>query len=107
MTRSTVASTYIYSATHSEMCPNPSIKRSHFSKPTIAALMILAFGAALAAAFHLFRHQASWHHQLGDAEKWEKFRRLYFVSATLSLMAFVIGMLVVSIGAWSLLQNGT
>src|SRR6266705_632759 len=59
------------------------------ARPTIVALVILSVGAVLGAAFHLFRHQASWHHQSGDLKRWAKFRRLYLVSASLSLLAFL------------------
>jgi len=71
------------------------------AKPTIVALVIFSVGAALAAAFHLFRHQASWYHQSGDLKRWAKFDRLYLVSASLSLIAFLAGVLVVAIGAWN------
>lgn len=72
-------------------------------KPTIAALVILSVGAVLGAAFHLFRHQASWHHQSGDLNRWAKFRRLYLISAFVSLIAFLTGILVVAFGAWNAL----
>ena len=35
--------------------------------PTIVALVILSVGAALGAAFHLFRYLASWYQQKGEA----------------------------------------
>jgi hypothetical protein len=73
------------------------------AKPTIAAMVIMAFGAAMGAAFHLFRYQASWHHQQGNKAKWAKFRRFYLGSASLSLIAFLAGIGVVACGAWSLL----
>jgi len=41
------------------------------ARPTIVALVILSVGAVLGAAFHLFRHQASWHHQSGDLKRWQ------------------------------------
>lgn len=72
------------------------------AKPTIAALVILALGAAMGAAFHLFRHQASWYQQQDDT-RWRKFRCLYLASASLSLIAFISGIAVVAIGAWGLL----
>jgi hypothetical protein len=73
------------------------------AKPTIVALIILAVGAVLAAAFHLFRYQASWHHQRGDLNRWVKYRRFYLISAWLSLLAFLAGIVVVAIGAWNAL----
>jgi hypothetical protein len=72
-------------------------------KPTIVALVILGVGAFLAAAFHFFRHEASWYHQSGDLKRWAKFERLYRGSAMISLIAFLAGILVVAIGAWSAL----
>ena len=72
------------------------------AKPTIVALVILSVGAVLGASFHLFRHQASWHHQSGDLKRWAKFRRLYLISASVSLIAFLTG-IVVAIGAWNAL----
>lgn len=77
------------------------------AKPTIAALVALAFGAVCAAAFHFFRHQASWYNQKTEKEKWAKFRRFYLVSAALSLIAFVVGTAIVALGAWTLLPHGT
>jgi archaellum biogenesis protein FlaJ (TadC family) len=68
------------------------------AKPTIIALIFFAVGAVTAAAFHLFRHQASWHHQDKNEKKWAKFRRLYLVSASISLIAFIVAVGVVSAG---------
>jgi hypothetical protein len=73
------------------------------AKPTIVALVILSVGASLAAAFHFFRHEASWYHQSGDLKRWAKFERLYRWSALVSLIAFLAGILVVAIGAWNAL----
>jgi hypothetical protein len=68
------------------------------AKPTVVAMTILAFGAACAAAFHFFRHQASWHHQSGNTDAWAKFRRFYLASAVVSLLAFILGVGVVASG---------
>lgn len=59
------------------------------AKPIVIALIILSFGAVAAAAFHLFRHQASLRHQSGDTQAREKFDRLYLTSASVSLLAFI------------------
>jgi hypothetical protein len=72
------------------------------AKPTIAAIVILAFGACMGAAFHLFRYHASSYQQQGQS-RWKTFRCLYFVSAYISLICFVAGIVVVAIGAWRLL----
>ena len=68
------------------------------AKPIAIGISFLAFGALLAAAFHLFRHQASWYHQKGEKEQWAKFRRFYLFSASVSLLAFVAGIGVVVVG---------
>jgi hypothetical protein len=73
------------------------------AKPTIVALVILGVGAVLGAAFHFFRYQASWYHQSGDLKRWAKFRGLYLISASVSLIAFLTGIVVVAIGAWNAL----
>lgn len=74
-----------------------------FARPIIVALVILAVGAVSAAAFHLFRHQASWHHQHGDTNRWAKFRRFYLVSASVSLLAFLLAIATIAISVWNLL----
>jgi len=68
------------------------------AKPTVIALIILAFGAVCAAAFHFLRHQASWQHQSGNANDWARSRRSYLTCAVLSMLAFILGVAVVSIG---------
>ena len=73
------------------------------AKPTIFALVILSVGAFFGAAFHLFRHQASWHQQSGHRKRWAMFNCLFLVSAILSLLAFLAGVFVVAIGAWNAL----
>jgi len=70
-------------------------------KPTIVALVIFSFGVVLAAVFHFFRYQASWYHQSDDLERWAKSRRFYLISASLSLLAFLAGVVVIAIGAWN------
>jgi hypothetical protein len=67
-------------------------------KPTIVALGILSFGAALAAVFHLFRYLASFHQQSGN-KRWTVYRWSYLTSAWLSLLAFLAGIAAVAIGA--------
>jgi hypothetical protein len=69
------------------------------ARPTIIGIGCLAFGVLVAATFHLFRHQASLHYQFGTKEAGKKFDRLYLVSASVSLIAFLIGVSVVLIGA--------
>ena len=73
------------------------------AKPTIIAVTLLAAGALAAAAFHLLRYHASWHHQTGDTKSWAKFRRLYVFCATISLIAFLIAVIVVSVGVLAVL----
>jgi hypothetical protein len=73
------------------------------ARPTLYGLMCLSIGAAFAAAFHFFRHQASWFLQSDEKAKWAKYRRLYLASARVSLVLFVVGMLIVSFGVWSML----
>jgi hypothetical protein len=71
------------------------------AKPTIIALVIFSLGAASAATFHYLRHEASWFHQSGDTERYRKFELLYRISAFVSLSAFVIGVIVIAVGAWN------
>jgi len=72
------------------------------AKPTIAALWILSLGALSAAAFHLFRYQASMRQQ--DADRtWTTFRSLYFGSAVVSLLCFFVGISVLALCAWNAL----
>jgi hypothetical protein len=71
------------------------------AKPTVIGIAFLSFGAAAAAAFHIFRHQASWHHQSGSEDDWVKFRCLYLVSASVSLIAFVVGVSIIVAGVLS------
>jgi archaellum biogenesis protein FlaJ (TadC family) len=75
------------------------------AKSVVIALVVFAIGAALAAAFHLFRHQASWYQQSDEHAQWEKFRRFYLLSASLSLVAFVVGVAVVATGVWNALHR--
>lgn len=72
--------------------------------PTIIAVVILSFGAALGAAFHLFRYQASWYRQSGEDPKWKMFQRLYLISASLSLFSFLAGIVVIAVGVWNALK---
>ena len=72
---------------------------------TIWALVVLSIGAALAAGFHLFRYRASIHYQREDRERGEKFGRFYTVSASLSLLAFVVGIGVLAYGALNALAQ--
>jgi hypothetical protein len=65
------------------------------AKPTVIGIAFLAFGALLAAAFHLFRHQASLKYQFGTVEEGKKFDRFYVFTAWLSLISFVLGVAVV------------
>ena len=69
--------------------------------PIVIAIIILSVGAAAAAAFHLFRHQASWHHQFGTREDQEMFDRLYLGSAIISLLLFILGVATVAFGVLS------
>ena len=68
------------------------------AKPTVTAIALLAFGALLAAAFHLFRHQASLQYQFGSQADGQKFDRLYLFAASASLVSFIAGVSVVVIG---------
>jgi hypothetical protein len=72
------------------------------AKPTIAAIVILGFGASVGAVFHLLRYLTSWYQQQGK-KRWAVFRMLYLISAWLSLLAFLSGVVVVAIGAWKAL----
>jgi hypothetical protein len=74
------------------------------AKPTISAMSVLAFGAVVGAAFHLFRYLASSSHQSGNTAEAAKFRRLYILSASLSLVAFIVGIAVVAVGAWNAMR---
>ena len=75
------------------------------AQATVWALLILGVGAALAASFHLLRYRASVHYQGGDRERGEKFGRFYTVSASLSLLAFVVGIVVLAYGALNALAQ--
>jgi hypothetical protein len=68
------------------------------AKPTVIGIAFLAFGALLAAAFHLFRHQASMHYQFGASKDGQKFDWLYIFVASASLIAFLVGVCVVLTG---------
>jgi hypothetical protein len=70
------------------------------AKPTVLGIVFLSAGALSAAAFHFFRHQASWFHQSDEKSQWAKFRRLYLACASVSLLAFLVGMCIVSLGIW-------
>jgi uncharacterized membrane-anchored protein len=72
---------------------------------TISTLVVLSVGAALAALFHLFRYRASVHYQRGDRQRGEKFARFYIVSASLSLAAFVVDIVVLACGALNALAK--
>lgn len=74
-----------------------------FAKPIIIAVVVLAIGAVSGAAFHLFRHQASWHHQQGDKKLSAKFRGFYLVSASVSLLAFLLAIAIIAVCIWNFL----
>jgi hypothetical protein len=74
------------------------------ARPTILSLWILSFGALVAAAFHLFRYEASFLQQGGDAA-WETYRKLYLASAILSLFCFLLGISVLASCAWYALNK--
>jgi hypothetical protein len=63
--------------------------------PVACAVGFLAFGSLFAAACHLLRYYASWHHQKGDDTRWARFRRFYLLFALASLSVFGIGVVVI------------
>jgi hypothetical protein len=75
------------------------------AQATVWSLLFLGVGAALAAGFHLLRYRASVHYSGGDQERGQKFGRFYTVSASLSLVAFVVGIIVLAHGALSALAK--
>ncbi len=72
---------------------------------TIIALVLLGVGAASAATFHYFRHEASWCHQKGDSKGWKKFELLYRGAAIVSLVMFPTAIAVLAVGAWRVLSQ--
>jgi uncharacterized membrane protein YidH (DUF202 family) len=72
---------------------------------TIWTLVALSVGAGLTALFHLCRYRASVHYQRGDSRRGEKFARFYNVAASLSLLAFGVGIIMLAIGSLNALTR--
>jgi hypothetical protein len=65
--------------------------------------VILGLGAFCAAAFHLFRYEASWYHGNGQMTLWRAFRGLYLGAAIASLAAFAAGTVILAVGVlWNI-----
>jgi hypothetical protein len=70
----------------------------------VSAMVYLVMGVALAGLVHLLRFQASWNFQAGRRHSW--WHRAYVGSAFLSILAFVVGMIVICRGALRVLGLG-
>ena len=74
---------------------SPWVQDKKLVVPVACAVAALALGSLFAAACHLLRYYASWHHQSRDEDRFERFRRFYLCCAYASLFAFAVGVAVV------------
>lgn len=74
--------------------------KPQLAKYIVGCIALLALGLFLAGLVQFFRYQASFSFQGGSQQAFKTYRSLYLMSAYGSLVAFLLGVFTLVLGAW-------
>jgi len=74
--------------------------KPQLAKYIVGCIALLALGLFLAGLVQFFRYQASFSFQGGHQQAFRTYRLLYLMSAYGSLVAFLLGVFTLVLGAW-------
>lgn len=74
--------------------------KPQLAKYIVGCIALLALGLFLAGLVQFFRYQASFSFQGGRQQAFKTYRSLYLMSAYGSLVAFLLGVFTLVVGAW-------